>query len=159
MGVIGYSLKVMHEPPVEHSAEPSEAQDSAAEEARKIEQQSGRSDEMLQAVTPIVLEVAPDLVGFVDDSETGAAFLGEYIPMMRDGLFYELGVRFPGVRVRAGSLPDGQYEIQINEVPVARGSVEPGRVLANEVVDRMRLWGSRRVGREPSDQQRSLLDP
>ena len=80
MGVIGYSFKVMHEPQVEHSAEPSEAQDSAAEEARKIEQQSGRLDEMLQAVTPIVLEVASDLVGFVDDSEVWPSLPGRIHP-------------------------------------------------------------------------------
>ena len=151
MGVIGYSLKVMNEPQVEGGAEPSQAQDQVAEETRKIEQQSGRSDEMLQAVTPIVLEVSEDLVGFVDDSEIGSAFLGDYIPMMRDGLFYELGVRFPGVRVRAGNLPEGQYEVQINEVPVARGSIESGRVLANEVVDRMRLLGiEARIAENPA---------
>ncbi|MDE0881254.1 MAG: type III secretion system export apparatus subunit SctV [Myxococcota bacterium] len=151
MAVIGYSLKSMNEPQLQTVGEGGEAKDELAEETRKIEAQSGRSDEMLQAVTPIVLEVAPDLVGFVDDSEQGQVFLGEYIPMMRDGLFYELGVRFPGVRVRAGQLPENQYEIQVNEVPVARGSIEPGRVLANEVVDRMRLLGvEARIAENPA---------
>jgi type III secretion protein V len=140
MGVIGFSLKLSAEAPQDLVSETG-VEAETAKEARKIESQSGRSDQMLQAVTPIVLEVAENLVGYVDDSEAGAAFLGEYVPMMRDGLFYELGVRFPGVRVRAAALPDSSYIIMVNEVPVARGTVEPGRVLANEVVDRMRLLG------------------
>ena len=93
---------------------------------------------MLQAVTPIVLEVASDLVGFVDDSEVGSAFLGEYIPMMRDGLFYELGVRFPGACEQAACPTDNTRSRSTRCRSPGRSSLG---VLANEVVDRMRLLG------------------
>ena len=51
------------------------AERGARQRRRRGVKSSSRAalDEMLQAVTPIVLEVAPDLVGFVDDSE-GSAF-------------------------------------------------------------------------------------
>lgn len=141
VGLIAYNLKRGTEHPIAEEERPASAETEVVQEARKMEAQAGRSDQMLQAVTPIVLEVSEDLVPFVDDSETGAAFLAEYIPMMRDGLFYELGVRFPGVRVRGAPLGPASYVIMVNEVPVARGAVEPDRVLANEVPERMRLLG------------------
>jgi type III secretion protein V len=73
---------------------------------QKARAQEGQSAQMMPVVTPIALEVAADLVPLVDDT-TGSNFLNELIPMMRDGLFYELGVRFPGLRVRGndGDLP------------------------------------------------------
>lgn len=140
VGLIALSLRKQAEAPLAEEGV-STPDTEVAQEARKMEAQAGRSDQMLQAVTPIVLEVAEDLVPFVDDSPTGAAFLAEYIPMMRDGLFYELGVRYPGVRVRGAVMAPSSYMILVNEVPVARGSVETSRVLANEVPERMRLLG------------------
>ena len=76
------------------------------EAVKKAKAQEGQSSQMMPVVTPVALEVAQDLVPLVDDT-TGSNFLGELVPMMRDGLFYELGVRFPGLRVRAndGDLP------------------------------------------------------
>ena len=64
---------------------------------------------MLPVVTPIALEVAGDLIPLVEDNSSDNNFLGEMIPMMRDGLFYELGVKFPGIRVRGNEtdLPRG----------------------------------------------------
>ncbi len=91
-------------------------------------------------VTPIVLEVSDALVPFVDSRQDGGKFLFELIPFMRDGLFVELGVRFPGVRARGNpSLPPGAYQIQINEVPVVTGQATLGHILVNDTVDRLKL--------------------
>jgi type III secretion protein V len=93
-------------------------------------------------VTPIVLEVSSALVPFVDSRQDGGNFLFELVPFMRDGLFVELGVRFPGVRVRANAaLPEGAYTIQINEVPVVSGEAMLDRLLASDSADRLRLLG------------------
>jgi type III secretion protein V len=59
---------------------------------------------------------------------------------MRDGLFVELGVRFPGVRARGNpSLPPGAYQIQINEVPVVTGQATLGHILVNDTIERLKL--------------------
>jgi type III secretion protein V len=59
---------------------------------------------------------------------------------MRDGLFVELGVRFPGVRARGnGGLQPGSYQIQLNEVPVVTGQAMLGHILVNDTVDRLKL--------------------
>ncbi len=112
------------------------------EAVKKAKAQEGQSSQMMPVVTPVALEVAQDLVPLVDDT-TGSNFLGELVPMMRDGLFYELGVRFPGLRVRAndGDIPPGGYVIMVNEIPIVMGSVDQDKCLVNDTPDRLRLLG------------------
>ncbi len=117
--------------------------ESQKEEAvKKAKAQEGQSSQMMPVVTPVALEVAQDLVPLVDDT-TGSNFLGELVPMMRDGLFYELGVRFPGLRVRAndGDMPPGGYVIMVNEIPLIMGTVDQDKCLVNDTPDRLRLLG------------------
>jgi type III secretion protein V len=98
------------------------------------------SELFIPVVTPIVLEVSDALVPYVDSRQDGGKFLFELVPFMRDGLFVELGVRFPGVRARGNpGLPPGAYQIQINEVPVVTGQATLGHILVNDTVDRLRL--------------------
>lgn len=108
-------------------------------EAQRI--QEGQSQQMLPIVTPITLEVASNLVPLVEDRGAGSRFLAEMIPMMRDGLFYELGVRFPSIRVRGNGpdMPDGSYVIMLNEIPLVTGTVSLDKVLVNDTVERLRL--------------------
>jgi type III secretion protein V len=110
------------------------------EAVQKAKAQEGQSQQMLPVVTPIALEVAADLIPLVDDA-TGSKFLNEMIPMMRDGLFYELGVRYPGLRVRGneGDLPKGAYIIMVNEIPLVMGTVDQGKILVNDTPERLRL--------------------
>jgi type III secretion protein V len=98
------------------------------------------SELFIPVVTPIVLEVSDALVPFVDSRQDSGKFLFELVPFMRDGLFVELGVRYPGVRARGNpGLPPGAYQIQINEVPVVTGQATLGHILVNDTVDRLRL--------------------
>jgi type III secretion protein V len=121
-----------------------ERQEEVKEEKQKAVQkakaQEGQSQQMLPVVTPIALEVAQDLIPLVDDAQ-GSAFLNDMIPMMRDGLFYELGVRYPGLRVRGneGDLPKGAYIIMINEIPLVMGTVDQEKLLVNDTPDRLKL--------------------
>jgi type III secretion protein V len=112
----------------------------AAAEPQPKEPINPDSELFIPVVTPIVLEVSDALVPFVDSRQDGGKFLYELIPFMRDGLFVELGVRFPGVRARGNpGLPPGAYQIQINEVPVVTGQATLGHILVNDTVDRLKL--------------------
>ncbi|WNG35208.1 FHIPEP family type III secretion protein [Archangium violaceum] len=112
----------------------------AATEPQPKEPINPDSELFIPVVTPIVLEVSDALVPFVDSRQDNGKFLFELIPFMRDGLFVELGVRFPGVRARGNpNLPPGSYQIQINEVPVVTGQATIGHVLVNDTVERLRL--------------------
>ncbi|MEQ9498505.1 MAG: type III secretion system export apparatus subunit SctV [Deltaproteobacteria bacterium] len=118
-----------------------EVQEQRQKRIQAQRMQEGQSQQMLPVVTPIALEVAADLIPLVEDSGEGSKFLGEMIPMMRDGLFYELGVRFPGIRVRGNEsdMPPGSYLIMINEIPLVMGTVSQDKVLVNDTVERLRL--------------------
>ena len=103
--------------------------------------QEGQSQQMLPVVTPIALEVAGNIIPLVEDAGGGNRFLGEMVPMMRDGLFYELGVKFPGIRVRGNEtdLGAGSYIIMVNEIPLISGTISLDKVLVNDTVDRLTL--------------------
>jgi tetratricopeptide (TPR) repeat protein len=74
-------------------------------------------------VTPVVLELSDALVPLVDPDQDGGKFLNELIPAMRERIKAETGASVPGVRARPNSaLPEGAYEVQIDETPVNRGA-------------------------------------
>ena len=124
----------------EEGEEGAENDKAAAVEPAPKEPINPDSELFIPVVTPIVLEVSDALVPFVDSRQDGGKFLFELVPFMRDGLFVELGVRFPGVRARGNpGLPPGAYQIQINEVPVVTGQATLGHILVNDTVDRLRL--------------------
>ena len=124
--------------PNQVQAKGEETRQKQIEAAKK---QEGQAQQMLPVVTPIALEVAGNLIPLVEDSGGGNKFLGEMVPMMRDGLFYELGVKFPGIRVRGNEtdLAMGTYIIMINEIPLVSGNVSLDKVLVNDTVDRLTL--------------------
>ncbi|MDO8518620.1 MAG: flagellar biosynthesis protein FlhA, partial [Deltaproteobacteria bacterium] len=92
--------------------------------------------------SPISLEVGSSLIPYVDDSKDGGRFINELIPLLRHGLYYELGVNFPGIQVRGQTVdmePEA-YVININEVPVARGKVMQGCILVGEPLEQLQLF-------------------
>ncbi len=91
----------------------------------------------IPVVTPIMLGVADNLLpGLLTDNTLTKAF-NEMIDMMRDGLQYELGFeRLPEVRVRAESqLPDGNYIISLDEIPLVVGNAKINKVMVNQSID------------------------
>ncbi len=122
------------------TGETPEGETPAATEPQPKEPINPDSELFIPVVTPIVLEVSDALVPYVDSRQDNGKFLFELIPFMRDGLFVEMGVRFPGVRARGNpNLPPGAYQIQLNEVPVVTGQATIGHVLVNDTVDRLKL--------------------
>lgn len=92
--------------------------------------------------SPISLEVGSSIIPFVDDSQDGGRFINELIPLLRHGLYYELGVNFPGIQVRGQTvdMEPESYVININEVPVAQGRVMKGHILVGEPLEQLKLF-------------------
>ncbi|MBT3181670.1 MAG: type III secretion system export apparatus subunit SctV [Deltaproteobacteria bacterium] len=92
--------------------------------------------------SPISLEVGSGLIPFVDDSQDGGRFINELIPLLRHGLYYELGVNFPGIQVRGQTvdMETEAYVININEVPVAQGKIVQGHILVGEPLEQLQLF-------------------
>jgi len=91
---------------------------------------------------PISLEVGASIIPFVDDKQDGGRFIHELIPLLRHGLYYELGVNFPGIQVRGQTvdMDPNAYVININEVPVAQGKVMERHILVGESLEQLSLF-------------------
>lgn len=87
---------------------------------------------------PIILEMGTHTSTLVSKGG-GVDFVEGMIPRMRQALYHDLGVRFPGVHVRTDSptLEDTEYSIHLNEVPVIRGKALKGYVLTNETEEHL----------------------
>ncbi|WP_342375620.1 flagellar biosynthesis protein FlhA [Myxococcus stipitatus] len=81
-------------------------------------------------VSPLTLDLAPDLTVLAQVS--AGAFVHKTLNAVRDELFFELGVRIPGIRVRtqAAYLAAGEYRILVDEVPAGEGQLVPGALYA-----------------------------
>ncbi len=103
------------------------------EEAKK---QKALADSLSPSVVPISVDVDPVLseaMGFdPHGDEDGSDFISMYVPQLRDALYLETGVRFPGVRIRpfTKSMAESSFMVRINDVPALQERIPPGRLLA-----------------------------
>ncbi len=97
---------------------------------------SGGGVDSYALTLPVILESGGNLSEQIREAQKvrGASFIDIMIPRMRQALYADLGVRFPGVHVRTDSpiLELDEYAIHLNEVPIVRGKVLQGYVLTNE---------------------------
>ncbi|MDE6431950.1 MAG: type III secretion system export apparatus subunit SctV [Opitutales bacterium] len=78
---------------------------------------------MLDVATVIEQSVEPDV-------------LNDQLVQVRQALYYDLGVPFPGIHLRFNeNLTDGMYQILLQEVPVSQGKILAGHVLVRETKD------------------------
>ncbi len=96
---------------------------------------------------PISLEVGEAIIPWVDDTQDGGRFINELIPLLRHGLYYELGVNFPGIQVRGQNvdMEPESYIINISEVPVAKGKIYRGCILVGEPLEQLSLFNIKGV--------------
>lgn len=103
---------------------------------------SGGGVDSYALTLPVVLEVGKYLSTEIQKAPRGASFIDQMIPKMRQALYADLGVRFPGVHVRTDSpvLEKDEYSIHLNEVPIVRGKVMEGQLLTNETEVNLRRY-------------------
>ncbi|MEI6242751.1 MAG: FHIPEP family type III secretion protein, partial [Chlamydiota bacterium] len=72
----------------------------------------------------------------------GASFVDTMIPKMRQALYQDLGVRFPGVHVRTDSftLEKDAYAIHLNEVPLVRGKILSNQLLCQDTEESLKRY-------------------
>ncbi|MDR0595632.1 MAG: type III secretion system export apparatus subunit SctV [Puniceicoccales bacterium] len=93
---------------------------------------SARADESDFSVTvPLMLDVATAIEQSVEPD-----VLNDQLIQVRQALYYDLGVPFPGIHLRFNeNLTDGMYQILLQEVPVSQGKILAGHVLVREAKD------------------------
>ena len=114
----------------EEKAEGAASSSSEAMEGADPTAQQGPQSANVFGVSPLTLDLAPNLVALVE--EEAGRFASFDLNLVRDQIFYELGVKVPGIRVRTHvrSLQAGTYSFAVDEVPCARGAVQPGALYA-----------------------------
>ncbi|MDE6576022.1 MAG: FHIPEP family type III secretion protein, partial [Opitutales bacterium] len=90
---------------------------------------STKADENDFSVTvPLMLDVATVIEQSVEPD-----VLNDQLIQVRQALYYDLGVPFPGIHLRFNeNLTDGMYQILLQEVPVSQGKILAGHVLVRE---------------------------
>lgn len=92
---------------------------------------------------PVVLEVGKGITNEIQKASKGSVnFIDQMIPKMRQALYSDLGVRFPGVHVRTESpiLEKDEYSIHLNEVPIIRGKILENHLLTNESEENLKRY-------------------
>lgn len=93
---------------------------------------------------PVILEIGKNLSEHLKRGKTKGVphLVEEMIPKLRQALYQDLGIRFPGVHVRTDSptLENDEYAILLNEVPVTRGKIPEGYLLTNESEENLRRY-------------------
>lgn len=98
-----------------------------ADAAPKVSQQKAEEGEFSVTV-PLLLDVATTIEQSVEPD-----LLNDQLIQVRQALYYDLGVPFPGIHLRFNeNLSDGMYQILLQEVPVSQGKILPGHVLVRE---------------------------
>ena len=103
---------------------------------------SGGGIDSYALTLPVVLECGKNLSTEIQKSGKGQGFVDQMIPRMRQALYGDLGVRFPGVHVRTDSpiLDKDEYSIHLNEVPIIRGKVIENHLLTNENEENLKRY-------------------
>jgi type III secretion protein V len=93
---------------------------------------------------PVLLEVGKNLSDLIKKGKGKGtlSLVEDLIPKMRQALYQDLGIRYPGVHVRTDSplLEADEYSIMLNEVPVTRGKIPDGYLLTNELEENLRRY-------------------
>lgn len=91
---------------------------------------------------PVILEAGKGISAEIQKQARGQGFIDQMIPKMRQALYADLGVRFPGVHVRTESpiLEKDEYSVHLNEVPVVRGKLLEDHVLTNESEENLKRY-------------------
>lgn len=96
------------------------------------------SKEDFALTLPVILEVGKNISQLIA-TEKNMNFIEDMIPKMRQALYQDMGIRYPGVHVRTDSpsLEAEDYMILLNEVPIIRGRIFTGHVLSNETQENL----------------------
>ncbi|MDR2366683.1 MAG: type III secretion system export apparatus subunit SctV [Deltaproteobacteria bacterium] len=131
---VGRGLKVIARTPPEK--ERKVLAKSVQGPAAKAPRSGGPPREEFAPVVPIILDLSQALGEQLDYDSLNDELIG-----LRRALYFDLGVPFPGINLRPDpSLQGLAYVVEINEIPLSRGTLERGMVLVRETPENLRLF-------------------
>ncbi len=142
IGILGYAIWVNKQNQLDEASNISSASSEPASIQTSVKGHkviTGGGIDSYALTLPAILECGTGLSAKIQKAQRGQSFVDQMIPKMRQALYHDLGVRFPGVHVRTDSpiLESDEYSIHLNEVPIIRGKVLEGFVLTNETEENL----------------------
>jgi type III secretion protein V len=116
---------------------------TAGGRAAQASADGGRAELPGPLLTPIAVELAPDVAEALMKGSEGEQVITDLVPALRERLFAETGIPLPHVRWRGpiAGLSPRTYVVRLNEVPMGSGTVELGGALVREPVARLAELG------------------
>lgn len=147
LGLIGYALWNSQQTAPTSTGGGGGSMSSAAESSMDTSVKghkviSGGGIDSYALTLPVIIECGKGLTVEIQKAQKGQSFVDQMIPKMRQALYSDLGVRFPGVHVRTDSpiLEPDEYSIHLNEVPIVRGKVLENSFLTNESEENLKRY-------------------
>jgi len=123
--------------PAAKGAAPATAEAAAQAAAKK------KAATLFALTVPLALDLSKEITQAIQAKEGEEERLtGEIMPALRQAMYMDMGVRFPGVQIRGDSpLPPFTFMIRLKEVPVVMGQLKANHLLANETKANLQIYG------------------
>ncbi len=87
-------------------------------------------------VVPLIIDLSSAVRNSIRPNK-----LDREVARVRRALYFDLGVPFPGVHLRLNdNLHEGQYQMLVNEIPVAAGMLQPGWFIVRETEENLNMF-------------------
>ena len=86
--------------------------------------------------SPLLIDVASSMQKAIDSDN-----MNDQLIRARRALYFDLGVPFPGIKLRfSDQVPEGEYVILFQEVPVTRGYLRSDKLFSREKPENLKLF-------------------
>jgi type III secretion protein V len=137
LAAIGRTLKFISQAPVETDPKKELSKTIKSTISSSKKKTSAPPRDEFAPVVPIILDISPPLGESLDYES-----LNEDLSALRRALYFDLGVPFPGINLRPNPhLTELSYALHLNEIPIAKGQLEPNMVLVREDTENLKMAG------------------
>lgn len=133
----GFVLKKLRSAPKQPDIKEELSKTLAPAAQTKKKKRSAESVDNFSPTVPIILDISPEF-----GSELDYESLNDELVSLRQALYFDLGVPFPGIHIRPNeSLSGISYLLNLNEIPMSRGQLEKDMVLVRDSTDNLKMLG------------------
>lgn len=133
----GFVLKKLRSAPKQPDIKEELSKTLAPAAQTKKKKRSAESADNFSPTVPIILDISPEF-----GSELDYESLNDELVSLRQALYFDLGVPFPGIHIRPNeSLSGISYLLNLNEIPMSRGQLEKDMVLVRDSTDNLKMLG------------------
>lgn len=135
----GYVLKRLRSAPKQPDAKEELSKTlapSAAKQTKKKAKNMEQGDNFAPTV-PIILDISSEF-----GQELDYESLNDELISLRQALYFDLGVPFPGIHIRPNQALSGvSYILNLNEIPMSQGRLEKDKILVRDTPDNLKMLG------------------